>query len=330
MSGQAIVTIKNKQWNVDLATSYWELTEGLGGLPSMAAGSGMFFDLGLTQTIQVTTVPMLFPLDIAFLSDTMVITEIYRNIQPGYLVTSTLPARYFLEVNAGELEGIDSGDRANVEVTAPSGVMAAPDWTTGVITFMGFMVMGILMVSIAKDLVKGMLEEPEKKPELLPQTNPRGPTGTCYADAWRFLIKEGEGELVHGTVFSGGRRLGHAWVETSSGYVWEPETRKYFTLLSFRDAFAPVVESRYTAEEAAIMAARTKNFGPWTEEERQMYLKGKSPSVITKYKQEPRNQGKLEFLADSPEYLTQTIDAIGYRDRIDDAFQKAIRRAKES
>ena len=197
MSGQAILTIKDKQWNVDLATSSWELVQGLGGLPSLAAGTGMLFDLGLTQTIQVTTVPMLFPLDMAFLSDTMVITEIYRNIQPGYLVTSTLPARYFLELNAGELEGIDSGDRANVEVTAPSGVMAEPDWTTGVVTFMGFMVMGILMVSIAKDLVKGMLEEPKKKPELLPQTNPRGPTGTCYADAWRFLIKEGEGELIH-------------------------------------------------------------------------------------------------------------------------------------
>jgi hypothetical protein len=296
----------------------------------MAAGIGMFFDLGLTQTIQVTTVPMLFPLDIAFLSDSLVITEIYRNIQPGYLLTSTTLARYFLEVNAGELEGIESGDQASVEVLSSSNVLAVPDWTNAMTYFMGFMVMGIMMVSIATGLVKGMLEEPEKKPELLPQTNPRGPTGTCYADAWRFLIKEGEGELVHGTVFSGGRRLGHAWVETSSGYVWEPETRKYFTLLSFRDAFASVVDSRYTAEEAAIMTARTKNFGPWTEEERQMYLKGKSPSVIPEHKQKPRNQGKLEFLADSPEYLTQTIDAIGYRDRIDDAFQKAIRRAKES
>ncbi|GAI04195.1 unnamed protein product, partial [marine sediment metagenome] len=26
------------------------------------------------------------------------------------------------------------------------------------------------------------------------------PTGTCYEDAWRFLIKEEEGELVHGSV----------------------------------------------------------------------------------------------------------------------------------
>jgi len=330
MAGQGVITIKDKQWDINLATTYWELTEGLGGLPSMAAGSGMLFDLGLTQTIQVTTVPMLFALDIAFLSDTLIITEVYRNVQPGYLVTSTIPARYFIEVNAGELEGVVSGDRASVEVTAPSGVLTVPDWTSAIVTFMGFMVMSILVVDIVRGVAKGMIEEPEKMPELLPQTKPRGPTGTCYADAWRFLIKEEEGELIHGTAFSGGRRMGHAWVETSSGYVWEPETGKYFTLLSFRDAFAPVIDSRYTAEEAAIMVARTKNLGPWTEQERSQCLKEKSPAVVPEHKQKPRNQGKLEFLADSPEYLTQTIDDIGYRDKIDNTFQEAIKRAKES
>ncbi|MEA3254042.1 MAG: hypothetical protein U9Q17_03735, partial [Chloroflexota bacterium] len=154
------------------------------------------------------------------------------------------------------------------------------------------------------------------------------PTGTCYADAWRFLIKEEEGELIHGTVFSGGRRIGHAWVETSTGWVWEPETGRYFTRLGFRNAFAPVVESRYTAEEAAIMAARTKNLGPWSEQERLQYLKGKSPAIIPKHPQQPRLKDKLEFLPDSPEFLAYTIDDIGYRDKIDTAFWSAIARAR--
>jgi uncharacterized membrane protein (UPF0127 family) len=44
---------------------------------------------------------MLFPLDIAFISEDMVITEVYRNVQPGYLVTSMSSVSYFLEVNAG-------------------------------------------------------------------------------------------------------------------------------------------------------------------------------------------------------------------------------------
>jgi len=63
----------------------------------MPAGTGMLFDLGIKQTIQVTTVPMLFNLDIAFFSEEFVVTEVCRNVAPGYLVTSTLPARYFLE-----------------------------------------------------------------------------------------------------------------------------------------------------------------------------------------------------------------------------------------
>ena len=35
---------------------------------------------------------------------------------------------------------------------------------------------------------------------------------------------------------------------------------------------------------------------------------------------------KLEYLADSPEFLTQTIEDIGYRDKLDNAFQKTHHR----
>lgn len=173
MAGQAAVTIRGKQWSVSLAVAPWELTKGLGGLPGIPAATGMLFDMGMSETIQVTTVPMLFPLDIAFLSDTLVITEVYRDIQPDYLVTSTSPARYFLEVNAGDLEGIDAGDKAVVEVIAPAQA-AAPDWASTLFGFMGFMVIGIFTVSLVKDLVKGIFGEPEKRPELLPQTRRQG------------------------------------------------------------------------------------------------------------------------------------------------------------
>jgi uncharacterized membrane protein (UPF0127 family) len=154
------------------------------------------------------------------------------------------------------------------------------------------------------------------------------PDGTCYADAWRFVIKEAEGELVHGTVYSGNRRIGHAWVETTTGWIWEPQTRRYFTNLGFRHDYAPVEESRYTVEEAAIMAARIKHLGPWTEQEKRRYLEGKSPAVIPEHKRQPRLKGEIEFLPDSPEFLAYTIDDIGYRDKIDSAFLSAIARAR--
>ena len=116
MPGQAIVKIKDKEWVVDIASLPWELSQGLGGLPNIPQGMGMLFDTGFEQIIKVTTVPMLFSLDIAFLSDDLVVTEVCHNVAPGYLVTSTTPARYFLEVNAGELEDIVIGDKASAEL----------------------------------------------------------------------------------------------------------------------------------------------------------------------------------------------------------------------
>ena len=284
--------------------------------------------------------------------------------------------------------------------------------------------------------------------------------GTCYEDAWRFLIREEEGHLIHGTVLSNGRRIGHAWVVTSTGYIWEPQTKNFYTREVFQAIAEPLDGNRYTTEQAAIMAARTKHLGPWTEEERGKFLKEKSPAakpseylpqvstatrldslqIVKAYKEisrhgedkisislqawaifprgrrphfismyrsgdeyviqplyahiaewvripvekikawirslpvrhfepmavapelreeaerlakevdkpidiiplpskesapkvipvekRPRREGDLEYLADSPEYLTQTIDATGYRDKLDYTFQKAIARAK--
>jgi len=582
MPGQAVVTIRDKQWQCTIASTPQEWVSGLGGVESIPPGTGMLFDTGWEQIIQVTTVPMLFPIDIAFLSESLVVTEVYLNVEPGFIVTPTVPARYFLEVNASELEGIESGDVALIKILSLAETPSTADWMPTMMTFLGFMVMGMFMVAIVKDLVKntletekksllygprgerllpqtksaaryeietdrmgniiitrsddpgkdvflqfesdkelvyGMLQKGERKdldagwPIRIKRTEPRAstldelwessaqpqkspqtrkqkicrsdvsvdswqerdrlgiwitdrhtdkviaewwdddarqmfedgffkpgkqlsesvldyaesvgllaggkylaltvkdafywtainkdtgeidenytpytgssramrsgkafvsrhwqglalvevwkqpgryseglkiepvasekvvlgkapavipakgkPTGTCYADAWRFLIKEEEGTLIHGTVFSGGRRIGHAWVETSTGWVWEPETGRYFTRLGFRDTFAPEIESRYTAEEAAIMAARTKNLGPWSELERRQHLQGKSPAVIsTEPRQRRPKPDELEYLPDSPEFLAYTIDDIGYRDRIDSAFLNAIKRAK--
>ena len=69
MPAQAIVTIGDKQWAVGIAYASWELSQGLGGLVELPPGTGMLFDTGFEQTIEVTTVPMLFPLDIAFFSE---------------------------------------------------------------------------------------------------------------------------------------------------------------------------------------------------------------------------------------------------------------------
>ena len=162
MAGQANVNIEDKQWAVAFASTPSELVQGLGGIPEMAQGTGMLFDLGFGQIITVTTEPMLFPLDIAFFSEELVIIEIYRNIQPGYLVTSTSPARYFLEVNAGELEGINSGSQASFEFLTPVDAVTSSDWATPIISFMGFTLMGFFVVGIVASLTKPLFADQDK------------------------------------------------------------------------------------------------------------------------------------------------------------------------
>lgn len=104
----------------------------------------------------------------------------------------------------------------------------------------------------------------------LPQTQPMG---TCYEDAWRFVIREGEGELVHGSVQTIGKRIDHAWVETETGYIWEPESGEFMKKAPFYERAEPKVEARYTATQAAILAARTNHFGPWTKEKEQKWIR---------------------------------------------------------
>jgi len=161
MPGQAIVTIKDKQWTVDVANTYPELTQGLGGLPEMAPGTGMLFDLGFEQTIEVTTVPMLFPLDIAFLTEDFSVTEVYPGFEPGYLVTSQVPARYFLEVNAGEMEGIEPGDVAVAEWLTLEETPVVPDWVPALFSLAAFAVLGVLVVDLGRDIAGKSIVESE-------------------------------------------------------------------------------------------------------------------------------------------------------------------------
>jgi len=388
------IAVKNKRWNINIATNPWELTQGLGGLSDMPVHEGMLFDLGMPQTIQVTTVPMLFPLDIAFFSEDLKITEIYRDIQPGYLVTSTSPARYFLEVNVGELEEIEIGDQATVEFLSMQESVTAPDWMSVVISFMGIAVMSIFTTSIVRDLVKGLLEEPIK-PKLLLQTKPFGKF-TLRMDRMGnitiahnkrpsqsvFLQFESDQELVYDLLRKSERKdldagwnieikdteprasiLNELW-ETSSGLENLPQNLPVIHLLekwrsakarnsvlALRDLetlgpdydtadckqalmdyqgierpdYSDQEEYQEAREEAweAFLEALESLAG---EEEETLRMKSQPAVVLVKGKHS--KEPGLNYLTDSPEYLTWTIEDIGYRQKIDNAFLEAITRAR--
>jgi len=162
MSGQAVVGIGDKEWFTDVATLPWELSQGLGDLVELPSANGMLFDVGFEQIIEVTTVPMLFPLDIAFISEDLTITEVYRDIEPGYLVTSQLPARYFLEVNAGELAEIEPGASVSVEYLVTEGMApAASDLISTVVPFVGFLTVSAISILVMRDMVNDLLDDEE-------------------------------------------------------------------------------------------------------------------------------------------------------------------------
>lgn len=132
MTGTASIEIHGITWAVDVATTSSELTNGLGGLASIPAYTGMLFDVGYTRTISVTTEPMLFPIDIAFISEDSMVVEVVQEYSAGQNHTCETPARYFLEVNAGEMDDVQVGDLVLMSSLGDNQTFQ-PSWLAGVL-----------------------------------------------------------------------------------------------------------------------------------------------------------------------------------------------------
>lgn len=144
MPGQAIVTIGEKQWTVSMATTLTERSTGLSGVASIPANTGMLFDLGGVQaSVPISMTYMLFSLDIIFIGDDGLVSEVFREVDPLQTGVEGTNARYFLEVFAEEAEGVEVGDAVNIEVTEEP----TP----------GFDVMGFLMVIMVISVIGTMV-----------------------------------------------------------------------------------------------------------------------------------------------------------------------------
>jgi uncharacterized membrane protein (UPF0127 family) len=119
MAGRATVNIGSHSWDTFFASSPDELVAGLANLESILPDTGMFFDTGYYNIISVTTLDMLFNLDIIFIDSDFKVVEVCENVLIGNVITSGVACRYFLEVNAGEAAGILPGD--NVSLTLEEG-----------------------------------------------------------------------------------------------------------------------------------------------------------------------------------------------------------------
>lgn len=156
VAGQAVVTINGNQWQVSLATTYAELVTGLSGVVSVPAGSGMLFDLGTDQSyIGINMSQMLFPLDIIFINSTQGVVGVLRNVNPGeeayFQATTTPGARYFVEVNAGEAEGMEVRDSVSIQ-----GVVMPTIFELAIPILIATVIVGGAVATLGKGLLWGI------------------------------------------------------------------------------------------------------------------------------------------------------------------------------
>ena len=160
MPGQAVVTIKDRQWFVGVASTYSELAQGLSGISSIPSGTGILFDMGVDQGyVQINMSRMLFALDIIFINNSVGVVGVMHEVQPNereviFDHTSSPGARYFLEVTAGEAEGIEDGDDVVIQGTIPSNTSQ---------TIVNALIAAGIMVPVAAGVASGLATVAETK-----------------------------------------------------------------------------------------------------------------------------------------------------------------------
>lgn len=147
-SGYGIVTIGDGFWQVFIATTLAEITAGLGRAKGIPAQTGMLFDTGYEHLIVVTTEQMLFSLDIIWISEMLKVVDVSRDVQPGQVLVSKEPCRYFLEVNADEASGVKEGYNVAVTFLEATGVGAIISSITP-----------LVVVGIFSGIIGGMVEK---------------------------------------------------------------------------------------------------------------------------------------------------------------------------
>ena len=149
------VTIGERQWAVEVASTPAKLTTGLGGLDSIPADTGMLFDLGYNRTVQVTTEPMLFNIDIIFIGESLQVEDVALDIPPGHLITQEMPVRCFLEVNSGEAQGVEIGSHVNLTLDYDtSDDTSIIGEVTDITEFMSFVVTAVIVGLFTGGMIK--------------------------------------------------------------------------------------------------------------------------------------------------------------------------------
>jgi uncharacterized membrane protein (UPF0127 family) len=104
-----IIKIGDRSWKISCTTNQAENELGLSNVEGLVPGTGMLF-VTCGYVPDITTENMLFPIDIIFFNRKLNITEILRNVEPGFIVKSCYDFDFFLEINASESKNTKPSD----------------------------------------------------------------------------------------------------------------------------------------------------------------------------------------------------------------------------
>jgi len=105
------VRIGRGEWRVEIASREASRTRGLSGRRQVPAGTGMLFAFPREELLYFHMRDCYVPLDIAFISADMRVVHVRTMVveddpaDPKAIYSSRFPARFALEVPAGELRG---------------------------------------------------------------------------------------------------------------------------------------------------------------------------------------------------------------------------------
>lgn len=157
----ATVTIRAKTWTVEVATTAAERSAGLSGRSELGSNLGMLFDMGSNQLeISINMDLMLFPLDIVFISDALLVQGMMWEVEPlEQNVVATFPegpgARYFMEMNAEELGAITFDDVVTISDYTGNGATNGGT-TVDVSSLVNLMITMMIIVMMMKMMTGAM------------------------------------------------------------------------------------------------------------------------------------------------------------------------------
>jgi len=112
------LAIKDREFTLELAVTQRDWVQGLSGRDTLSKDNGLLFVYGNSGVRKFWMKGMYFPIDIICLDQYGNVVNVLRDLQPSRspypeTYSTKVPIKYAMEVNAGEADSIEVGDRVN-------------------------------------------------------------------------------------------------------------------------------------------------------------------------------------------------------------------------